>query len=132
MIDAQARRSPASPRPGPVAPRLLATQSVATVPIDLIVARSNQPRRSMDEERLRDLTDSVREYGVLQPIRLRRFGSRYEVIAGHRRLAAARRAGLTELPAVVVNADDRRVLIESLIENIQREDLNPDDRGEAL
>lgn len=106
--------------------------AMAMVPIGLIDSRRGQPRRSIEEEGLRELTQSVRDHGVLQPIRLRRRGPRYEVVAGHRRLAAATRAGLVEIPAIIVHADDRQVALESLIENIQREDLNPIDRGEAL
>lgn len=116
----------------PTAPSRRHEPTMAMVPIGLIDSRSGQPRRSIEEEGIRELTQSVRDHGVLQPIRLRRRGSRYEVVAGHRRLAAATRAGLAEVPAVIVNADDRQVALESLIENIQREDLNPIDRGEAL
>jgi ParB family chromosome partitioning protein len=114
----------AAPRPAIVA--------TAMVPIDRIDGRHDQPRRSMDVDSLEELTQSIRRHGVLQPIRLRRLGDRYEVVAGHRRLAAATRAGLTEMPAVIVEADDRQVFLESLVENIQREDLSPVDRGEAL
>jgi ParB/RepB/Spo0J family partition protein len=109
-----------------------ARESLATVSIDLIAVNREQVRQHMDEDQLGHLTESIRRHGVLQPVRLRRLGHGFAVIAGHRRLAAARRAGLRELPAIIVDADEGQVLVESLIENIQREDLNPDDRGEAL
>jgi ParB/RepB/Spo0J family partition protein len=105
---------------------------MAMVAIGLIDSRRGQPRRTIEEEGIRELTQSVRDHGVLQPIRLRRCGPRFEVVAGHRRLAAAGRAGLVEVPAIIVDADDRQVALQSLIENVQREDLNPIDRGEAL
>jgi ParB/RepB/Spo0J family partition protein len=106
--------------------------AMAMVAIGLIDSRRGQPRRTIEEEGIRELTQSVRDHGVLQPIRLRRCGPRFEVVAGHRRLAAAGRAGLVEVPAIIVDADDRQVALQSLIENVQREDLNPIDRGEAL
>jgi ParB family chromosome partitioning protein len=105
---------------------------MAMVAVGLIDSRRGQPRRTIEEEGIRELTQSVKDHGVLQPIRLRRCGPRFEVVAGHRRLAAAGRAGLGEVPAIIVNADDRQVALQSLIENVQREDLNPIDRGEAL
>jgi len=100
--------------------------------IDLIDECPNQPRHAVDAVSLEELTQSVHDHGLLQPIRVRTRGDRFEVVAGHRRLMAARRAGLRALPAIVVEIDDDRALIEALIENIQREDLNPVDRGEAL
>jgi ParB family chromosome partitioning protein len=109
-----------------------ARETLAMVSLDLIAVHRDQVRQYVDEEQLEHLTESIRRHGVLQPVRLRRLGRGYAVIAGQRRLAAARRAGLRELPAVIVDADDGEVLVQSLIENIQREDLNPDDRGEAL
>jgi ParB family chromosome partitioning protein len=109
-----------------------ARETLAMVSLDLIAVHRDQVRQYVDEEQLEHLTESIRRHGVLQPVRLRRLGRGYSVIAGQRRLAAARRAGLRELPAVIVDADDGEVLVQSLIENIQREDLNPDDRGEAL
>src|SRR2546430_8305485 len=107
-------------------------QRLRWLPIDSIDLSVDQPRRVFNEEALDELTDSVRQYGVLQPIRVRMCGERHQVVAGHRRVMAARRAGLDSVPAVVAGRDDNRALIEALIENIQREELNPIDRGEAL
>jgi ParB/RepB/Spo0J family partition protein len=103
------------------------------IALDRVDLTFDQPRRAVNDAGIEALTDSVSRYGVLQPIRVRvRQGRRYEVVAGHRRVLAARRAGLHEVPAVVVDADDSQAFIEALVENIQREELNPIDRGEAL
>jgi ParB family chromosome partitioning protein len=103
------------------------------IPLRLIDQHADQPRRSMDDAALQELTRSVKEYGVLQPIRVRpREAGRYEVIAGHRRVVASRLAGLDDVPAMVVVTGEERAMIEALVENVQREDLNPIDRGEAL
>lgn len=97
-----------------------------------IVPNPAQPRRAFDDATLRELADSIRARGVLQPIRVRRHGDGYQIVAGERRYRAAQLAGLQELPAVVVDRDDDGAYVDALIENIQREDLNPIDRAEAL
>jgi len=103
------------------------------VPLALIDARLDQPRQSISEAPLEELTESIRRSGVLTPIRVRAVdGGRYQVVAGQRRVIAARRAGLSAIPAVVVAVDDDQAFLEALVENIQREDLNPLDRGAAL
>lgn len=117
------------PRPGR---GVRASEELRELPVDLIDAHDGQPRRTVNPRGLEELTQSIRDHGVLQPIRVRARGGRYEAIAGHRRLAAATRAGLETIPAVVVEADDGQALIEALIENVQREDLNAVERGEAL
>jgi ParB family chromosome partitioning protein len=86
----------------------------------------------MDTTELEHLAVSINERGVLQPIRVRRKGARFELIAGERRCRAARLAGLWEIPALVVTADDRDSLLDGLIENIHREDLSAADRAQAL
>jgi ParB family transcriptional regulator, chromosome partitioning protein len=96
-----------------------------TVPIDDIDANPVQPRSSFQPERLSELADSIRANGVIQPLVVRTKGNRYELIAGERRWRAARLAGLERVPVVVQNLVDDRILEVSLIENIQREDLNP-------
>ncbi len=94
---------------------------------------AEQPRRSFDEEALADLTDSVRQHGVLQPLLVRRLPTGYyQIIAGERRWRAARQAGLSEVPAIVLEADDRRAAELALIENLQREDLNPLEEAEGF
>jgi ParB family chromosome partitioning protein len=103
------------------------------IPIDRIRRRDDAPRRSVDAERLAELADSIRTHGVLQPIRLRPRGAgEYEIIAGERRWLAAQQAGLRQVPAVIAVTDDDQAHVESLIENVQREDLNAVDRALAL
>ena len=96
------------------------------LPISQVEPGSNQPRKHFDEEALADLSESIRQHGILQPLTVRRLSSGYyQIIAGERRWRAARMAGLTEVPAMIVEADDRKVMELGLIENLQREDLNP-------
>jgi len=90
-----------------------------------------QPRKGFSEERLEDLVLSIKEKGVIQPILVRRYNHGYELIAGERRWSAAKRAGMTEVPVIVTEASDTEALELSLIENIQREDLNSLDEAEA-
>jgi len=114
------------------AARMGVRATIGSLPLDAIYPRSDQPRQSMDAQSLEELTASIRSNGVLQPIRVRSDGDGWQIIAGERRWTAARAAGLTEIPAVVVAADDDTAYIEALIENIQREDLNQVDRAQAL
>jgi len=107
-------------------------EELRVLPLSLVSARSDQPRRGSRGKALQELARSVAAVGVLQPIRVRRRGERYEIVSGERRWTAARLAGLTEIPAVVVDRDDDTALIEALIENVQREDLGLVDRAEAI
>jgi ParB family transcriptional regulator, chromosome partitioning protein len=107
-------------------------QRFQMIPLDLITPRADQPRQSMDPARIDDLAESIRQRGVLQPIRVRPKGAGYMIVAGGRRWAAARRAGLREIPAVVAESDDDEAFLDALVENIQREDLNAIDRAGAL
>ena len=84
-----------------------------------------QPRKNFDEESLNDLTNSIRERGVIQPIIVRKSNDKYEIIAGERRWLSARKAGLHEIPVVVIDADDLKSLEFAIVENVQRHDLNP-------
>ena len=84
-----------------------------------------QPRKNFDEESLNDLTNSIRERGVIQPIIVRKSDDKYEIIAGERRWLAARKAGLHDIPVVVTDADDLKSLEFAIVENVQRHDLNP-------
>ncbi len=96
------------------------------VPLSAIEPNKDQPRREFDEEKLRQLADSISRYGVLQPLLVRDLGNgRYQLLAGERRWRAARLAGLTELPVQLKELEDQGVLEVALIENLQREDLNP-------
>lgn len=93
----------------------------------------NQPRKLFFDDSLEELAESIRTHGILQPLALRRMeGGRYQIIAGERRFRAAKRAGLSEVPAVIVEADDREVAELALIENLQREDLNPVEEAEGF
>ena len=91
-----------------------------------------QPRRAFDDEHLHELVDSIREKGILQPLVVRKKGEIYELIAGERRWRAAQKAGIKEVPIVIKEVPDSEVLELSLIENIQRENLNPIEEGEAF
>lgn len=96
------------------------------LPIAQVEPGLNQPRKQFDETALNDLADSIREHGIIQPLTVRRLSSGYyQIIAGERRWRAAKLAGLSEVPAVIIEADDRKVMELGLIENLQREDLNP-------
>jgi ParB family transcriptional regulator, chromosome partitioning protein len=101
------------------------------IDIDRVVPNPSQPRLFFDEARLEELTTSIRENGVLQPILVRPFGNQYQLIAGERRLSAAQRAGLLKIPAVVREIPDDRILELALVENIQREQLNPMEEAQA-
>ena len=97
-----------------------------TLPISQVEPGIRQPRKRFDEESLQDLADSIRLHGMIQPLTVRRLQSGYyQIIAGERRWRAAKLAGLDEVPAMVIEADDRKVMELGLIENLQREDLNP-------
>jgi len=96
------------------------------LPIAKVEPRSGQPRTQFDEEALQELADSIAQHGVLQPITVRALdGGYYQIIAGERRWRAARMAGLSEIPARIIEADDRKAQELALVENLQREDLNP-------
>ena len=117
------------------APALEATagDTLRTLPIDAVAPGRYQPRKTMDDAKLKELAESIRAQGVIQPIVVRDLGGRsYEIIAGERRWRASRLAGLAEIPVVVREVDDRTVVAMALIENIQREDLNPLEEATAL
>ena len=99
--------------------------ALVRVPIALVRPGLTQPRRSFAEEALAELAESIREKGLLQPLLVRPRGDGYELVAGERRWRAAQRAGLAEIPVVIRDLGDREALELALIENLQREDLNP-------
>ena len=102
------------------------------LPISQVESCSTQPRKSFDPEALSDLADSIRVHGIIQPLTVRKLQSGYyQIIAGERRWRAARMAGLTQVPAVVIEADDRKAMELAMIENLQREDLNPMEEAEG-
>jgi ParB family chromosome partitioning protein len=99
--------------------------------IDLIRPNRFQPRTTFSEEDLKELADSIKIQGVLQPLLVRNTDAGYELIAGERRLRAAKRAGLTQVPVVIKRVTDDKLLEMSLVENIQRQNLNPIEEAEA-
>ena len=105
---------------------LLENEETRTLPVEKLEPRRDQPRRDFDAEALSALADSIREYGLIQPITVRALDRGfYQIVAGERRWRAAREAGLREVPVVVIEADDRLATELALVENLQREDLNP-------
>ena len=102
------------------------------LPISQVESCSSQPRKQFDPDALADLADSIREHGIIQPLTVRKLQSGYyQIIAGERRWRAARMAGLTQVPAIVIEADDRKAMELAMIENLQREDLNPIEEAEG-
>lgn len=121
-----------APAPLPDATPAPPDHSVAKLAVDSIDPNPLQPRRVFQSERLEELAQSIRANGIIQPLVVRNRGSRYQLVAGERRLRAARLAGLTEVPAIVQDFPDDRLLEITLIENIQREDLNPIETAQAF
>jgi ParB family transcriptional regulator, chromosome partitioning protein len=107
-------------------------EEVAQLPIELIDPNPLQPRRLFQPDRLEELAQSIRSNGIIQPLVVRRHGERYQLVAGERRWRAARIAGTARVPAVIQNVPDDRLLEITLIENIQREDLNPIEAAQAF
>ena len=102
------------------------------LPISQVESCAGQPRKQFDPDALADLADSIREHGIIQPLTVRKLQSGYyQIIAGERRWRAARMAGLDQVPAIVVEADDRKAMELAMIENLQREDLNPVEEAEG-
>lgn len=101
------------------------TNQVVELDVNLIVPNQNQPRKNFSDIELKELADSIKEFGILQPIILKKSGENYELIAGERRLRASKLAGLTKIPAIIRDYDLKQSFELALIENLQREDLNP-------
>ena len=102
------------------------------LPISQVESCAAQPRKQFDPDALADLADSIRQHGIIQPLTVRKLTSGYyQIIAGERRWRAARMAGLTQVPVVVIEADDRKAMELAMIENLQREDLNPMEEAEG-
>ncbi len=107
-------------------PDIQTEEAVTLLPLAKIEPRADQPRKRFDEAALAELSESIREYGLIQPITVRPLESGYyQIIAGERRWRASRMAGLTEVPVRVITADEQRAMEMALVENLQREDLNP-------
>ena len=107
-------------------------KSTTMLPISQVESCSSQPRKQFDPDALADLADSIRQHGIIQPLTVRKLQSGYyQIIAGERRWRAARMAGLSQVPVVVIEADDRKAMELAMIENLQREDLNPMEEAEG-
>ena len=102
------------------------------LPLDKVRPGKYQPRQKIEEKELRELAQSIKEKGFIQPVVVRQVGDHYEIIAGGRRYEASKLLGLNEIPTIVKNIDDKDTLIFAIVENLQRKDLNPLDEAEAL
>lgn len=107
-------------------------ENLLTVDLDKLNAREDQPRKNFDDDSLEELANSIKADGVIQPIVVRKVGDKYEIIAGERRFRASKLAGLEKVPVVVKNVTDRKARELALVENIQREDLNPIEEAISL
>ncbi|HEY9149479.1 MAG: ParB/RepB/Spo0J family partition protein [Gammaproteobacteria bacterium] len=134
LLGSNVTRAAAAPVPAVASPQDAAAEGeLRSLPVERIQRGVYQPRMDMHTESLQDLADSIKAQGVVQPIVVRLVGKgQYEIIAGERRWRAAQLAGLTEIPAVVREVDDRAAIAMALIENIQRENLNPLEEANAL
>ncbi len=124
--------APVAPAPEPAAEAPATAPSPSQIPVEQIEPNPDQPRRVFDPELLERLVDSIRRHGVLQPVVVRRAGSRYELVVGERRWRASQLAELETIPAVVADVDDRQLLEVALVENVQRADLNPIELAHAF
>src|SRR5258705_3193370 len=112
-------------------PKNNSSEDYIEIDLDLIEPNVMQPRRRFDDQKLEELAQSIRSNGVVQPLLVRRVGNRYQLIAGERRWRAAQLAGIQKIPAVVKDIPDDKLLELALIENIQRQELNPIEEAQA-
>lgn len=105
--------------------------SIIKIKLNLIKPNENQPRRNFDEEKIVQLADSIKEHGIIQPLVLKKENDLYTIVAGERRWRASKILGLDEVPAIIMDLSEKDILEVSLIENIQREDLNPIEEANA-
>ena len=127
-LDGLLKGQPTEPIPDVTAP----TGPSSAIPTSLLDSNPHQPRRPVQAEDVEQLQASIREHGVLQPIVVRRHGHRYQIVAGERRFRAAEALGLAEVPVVVRDVPDEQLLELALVENLQREDLDPIEKAEAF
>ena len=109
-----------------------AESGVLYVDINDIKPNVHQPRKTFDEDKLEELASSIREHGIIQPVVLRSTDGGYEIVAGERRWRAARKAGIKKIPCVIRELTDEQNMLVAIIENMQREDLNPIEEAEGL
>lgn len=105
---------------------------IVELDISLVVSNENQPRKEFEKESLEELKDSIKQYGIIQPIVVRKLNDKYEIIAGERRWRAAKEASLKKVPCIIKEVDDKEAIKLALIENIQRQDLNPIEEANAF
>lgn len=122
----------AAPKPQPPPAPAPTQETILHIPIDQIAPNPLQPRSIFQAERMDELAQSIRSNGIIQPLLVRRHGDRYQLVAGERRWRAAKLAGLAEVPAVLQQVPDDRLLEITLVENLQREDLNPIEIAQAF
>jgi ParB family chromosome partitioning protein len=135
--DAASPLEPEAPDPhgleaDPAAHATAPQSDLTYIPIDAVEPNPFQPRQAFDPAELALLVESIRQHGILQPLSVRRVGERYQLIAGERRYRAAAEAGLDQLPAKVVAAEDQQVFELAIVENLQRSDLNPIEKARAF
>lgn len=107
-------------------------EQVIELDIELVIPNKDQPRKEFEKESLEELRDSIKQYGIIQPIVVRKIKNKYEIIAGERRWRAAREASIKKVPCIVKEVDDKEAIKIALIENIQRQDLNPIEEANAF
>lgn len=105
--------------------------TVEKIPLQKLVANPFQPRKNFEDEAIEELSQSIKEHGIIQPIVVRKKGKRYEIVVGERRFRAAKRAGLEEIPAIVKEMTEEQMMEIAILENLQREDLTPIEEAEA-
>ncbi len=127
----EALRGEVAPQPASISANASVQQGVATIAISDIYPNPDQPRRHFAEEKLAELAASITRHGIIQPIVVRPHAGSYQIVAGERRWRAAQRAQIHEIPAIIRNFDDAETLEIALLENIQRQDLNPIEEAEA-
>jgi ParB family transcriptional regulator, chromosome partitioning protein len=120
-----------TPAPAPRPDAVDSSERVHQINLASIVPSALQPRKDFEREALQELVDSIRQHGIIQPLIVRQVGARFELIAGERRWRAAQEAGLAQVPVIIRSASDMEVLELSLIENLQRADLNPIEEAEG-
>ena len=131
LIPAGNKKAPVKKETEPVIiEKIVEKKGVETLKITEVEPNREQPRKNFNEDALLELSDSIKQYGVIQPLIVQKKGDHYEIIAGERRWRAAKMAGIKEIPVIIKDYSDQQVMEISLIENIQREDLNP--IGEAM
>lgn len=116
----------------PVEERVKDGESIVNLKLIEVEPNKNQPRMNFNDEKIEDLAESIKEYGVIQPIIVTKKNDYYQIVAGERRWRAAKKAGLNEIPAIIRNYTEQKNKEVALIENIQREDLNPIEKATAL